>query len=398
VPGHGQTIRFFVCAALLAAAPLLGVSHQALWDCLASLPYISNWTRAFPAGAPMYLGNTWSLAIEEQFYLVWPLLLPGMTRAGGRGFRLVATAGLLAAAVPWLLWMIRDGADFARIYNGFDTRCFSLLIGCRVALSRDDLARLPRLVRIAGLGGMGIYLAISMTRTWTPWISLGVSLAAGSVIADLAVHRDGPVQRVLSLRALVAIGRVSYAIHLWHYPIMLIVYQHFLLRTAVGAPLGIALTLLCATVSFFAVERPAPRLRHAPSPGGIVRAGRSVAAVSLSGIVLGVVIFWNADIENPIDPKPIEIVDFGPKSIRRGETFNVQVDGRSVIWPRTSRSVPISARIKIGADLLETNTQGTASAAFVPAAIRDRLGHDRLVIVGADGAVLAGPVIFDVSP
>lgn len=221
-----------LCAALLGIAPLFGASSQAMADSLASLLYVSNWTSAFHAeGVPMFLGNTWSLAIEEQFYLLWPILLLGMLRIGGGRFPLAASLTLLVVSLLWQRWQIAGGGDYERIYFGFDTRCSGLLIGCSVALSKDHLARVHRCVRLAGLIGAAFFLAIVATSAWSPSVSFGVSLAAGMVIADLATSAHGPIQFVLSRRAPVAIGRISYALYLWHYPIMLMLSRHFAWRS-----------------------------------------------------------------------------------------------------------------------------------------------------------------------
>jgi peptidoglycan/LPS O-acetylase OafA/YrhL len=388
-----------LCATLLAIAPLFGMSSQIIADSLASLLYVSDWTEAFHAeGIPMFLGNTWSLAIEEQFYLVWPLLLLAMLRTRGRGFALAGSLGLLVISLLWQRWMIARGADFDRIYDGFDTRCFGLLIGCTVALAHEHLVRVRRLLRAAGLAGAACFVAAVASAPWTPLTSIGVSLGAGMVIADLAAHRDGPIQYALSLRAPVAIGRISYAIYLWHYPIMLVIGRNFALPKVAGILLGIGLTVLCATVSFFIVEQPARRLRGALSLRWAARAGRSAALFSFTGLFIGVGVFWQADIANLIHPKPIEIVGYGPRSIRRGETFNVQPGGSSVMWISTSRSVPASVRIKVGPDLLETSARGTLTTAILPDAIRDRVGPAAVTIVSQTGDLLAGPVRFEVSP
>jgi hypothetical protein len=247
--------------------------------------------------------------------------------------------------------------------------------------------------------GATFYCAIVGSSTgWTPLTSLGAGLAAALVIADLAVNRRGPLYRVLRTGGLVAIGRISYAIYLWHLPIMLIIDRHIALPKAVGTALGISLALICATASFFLIEQPARRLRDVLSRRWTALAGQSAAAVSLVGMAAGVGIFWQADLANLIDPKPLEIVAYGPLTLHRGETFNLQPDGSSVMWIKTSRSVPLTARIKIGQDILETSARSTLTAAALPQAIRDRVGPAVISIVSANGDLLAGPVSFEVSP
>ncbi len=157
-------------------------------------------------------------------------------------------------------------------------------------------------------------------------------------------------------------------------PVTLIVEHHLALPKVVGTLLSISITLICATASFFIIEQPARHLRDVLSRLWAARAGRSAAAVSLVGMVAGVGIFWRADIANLVNPQSLEIVAYGPLSLHRGETFNLQPDGSSVMWIKTSRSVPLTARIKIGQDILETSARSTLTTAALPQAIRDRVG------------------------
>jgi hypothetical protein len=174
--------------------------------------------------------------------------------------------------------------------------------------------------------------------------------------------------------------------------------RHFALPKAVGILLAVGLTGLCATVSFFIIEQPVRRLRTALSWRWTGIAGRLSALFSFAGMCIGIGVFWQADIVNLIYPRPIEIVGYGPQSLRRGETFNVQPGGTSVMWISTSRSVPTSARIKVGPDLLETSARGTLITAILPSTIRNRVGPAAITIVGPNGNPLAGPVSFEVSP
>jgi peptidoglycan/LPS O-acetylase OafA/YrhL len=388
-----------VCASLLAVAPLLGMSLQAVNDSAASLLYVSDWTVTYHVeGIPSFLNNTWSLAIEEQFYLIWPLSLLGMRRIGGMRAVLPATLCLLAISLAWQFWMWWM-IDPGRVYFAFDTRCCGLLIGCATALAGEHLAHARRFLRPAGrvgatfLGGL-----MAGGAGWTPWTCLGASVASAAVIADLAVNRSGPIHSVLCQRGPVAIGRISYAVYLWHMPVTLIVEHHLALPKVIGTLLSISITLICATASFFIIEQPARHLRDVLSRLWAARAGRSAAAVSLVGMVAGVGIFWRADIANLVNPQSLEIVAYGPLSLHRGETFNLQPDGSSVMWIKTSRSVPLSARIKIGQDILETSARSTLTTAALPQAIRDRVGVVPISIVNAKGDLLAGPVSFEISP
>ena len=124
---------------------------------LAAGLYVSNWTRAFAVPMPDWLGHTWSLSIEEQFYLLWPLLLLGILRA----FKLsrLALLVIILAAVAFAWWrahLVLEGANNVRLYNGTDTRADALLLGCAlgVALKLDAIRLNPLFVRTcAALAG-----------------------------------------------------------------------------------------------------------------------------------------------------------------------------------------------------------------------------------------------------
>jgi peptidoglycan/LPS O-acetylase OafA/YrhL len=125
----------FLCAIYLAFGLIFLDKNQTWLDLESSLSYAANWTRAFVDGAPQYLGHTWSTAIEEQFYLLWPALLLLTLRATNKNFCTLATLSLLAVVFVWRHTLLADGASFDRIYNGSDTRCDGLLLGCILGLS-----------------------------------------------------------------------------------------------------------------------------------------------------------------------------------------------------------------------------------------------------------------------
>ena len=87
----------------------------------------------------MYLGHSWSLAVEEQFYLLWPLVLLPVLRVGGKRAAFRLSLVLLLASLAWLQWLSATGSTTERMYNGFDTRIGGLLVGCAMALAGKRL-------------------------------------------------------------------------------------------------------------------------------------------------------------------------------------------------------------------------------------------------------------------
>lgn len=210
------------------------------WDALAALFYASNWWLVFhhvsyfaSFGPPSPLGHLWSLAVEEQFYLVWPLLLWLGLRYVPRRGRLVGLtiAGVLASAIAMGM-IYQPGTDPSRVYYGTDTRAFAFLMGAALALvwsSRKLSAELPPRVRIAldVVGGTGLFVMLWMiwqTNEYETFLYRGglllFSLASTLVVAVLA-HPASRLSKLFSKQPWRWLGVRSYGIYLWHYPVII---------------------------------------------------------------------------------------------------------------------------------------------------------------------------------
>ena len=249
-------------------------------DALATIGYFANW-RAIATSrdywalfrSPSPLDHTWSLAIEEQFYLVWPLLVVVAIR--GCRIRVAARRVLaisVALALASFIWMlvIFDPTDPSRVYYGTDTRIASILIGA--ALAALLFVRGP--VRAAGsrlaLEAAGVVSIALLTIVWFRASGSSNSLYRGglfacaiatAVVIAAAMHpRRGPVNRLLSFRPICALGIISYGVYLWHWPIFIVLDTS---RTHLtGWPLfglRLAVTLGVSVASFRFVERPIRR-------------------------------------------------------------------------------------------------------------------------------------------
>jgi peptidoglycan/LPS O-acetylase OafA/YrhL len=250
-------------------------------DALSTLLYGANWHLIFTHSsyfaqfsAPSPLLHTWSLAIEEQFYLLWPLILLLLLRVT-RGSRRLLTGAILALAAGsagLMALLYHPGVDPSRIYYGTDTRAFELLIGAALAVVMAGRSRPSRAGRralhTAGFVAIGAVAAACATVPPQGWMWRGGLVAVGVltavVIASISLPRSGPLGAVLSLPPIRWIGIISYGLYLWHWPVIVLMTRA---KTGLsvwplrGAQIGTMLAL--ATASYLLVERPIRRARWA---------------------------------------------------------------------------------------------------------------------------------------
>jgi peptidoglycan/LPS O-acetylase OafA/YrhL len=251
----------------------------------AAAVYVSNWwligqhASYFARFGPQSpLGHLWSLAVEEQFYLIWPwLLYLGLrfTRArrgsSGEHYGLAAaTLALAAGSAVAMAMLYQPGYDPTRVYDGTDTRAFALLIGAALAFvwpSRKLRAEFGAVSRwsLDGVGVVGLLVIgalIWRTSEYSAFLYRGgmVVLSLATVLVVAAVTLPGGwVGRVLGVAPLRWIGVRSYGIYLWHFPIIVLTTPADGQDTAARATLQVAATIGVAALSWRFVEEP---VRH----------------------------------------------------------------------------------------------------------------------------------------
>jgi peptidoglycan/LPS O-acetylase OafA/YrhL len=261
----------------VAVLPALG--HVAL-----VMTYGINWLHAFEHSyAP--LGHLWSLAVEEQFYLVWPGLLLALLvlPPARRVWPVIALAGV-STALPWLLFNGGDGQN--RTYFGTDTRAVGLLLGAAAALiwhRRRELGRATRLAGARAWAGVAVVagIAVSMDNMPAKFVVaptlLGLSVA--QIVPYLVDQPGGLMARLLRPRWLVWVGCRSYALYLWHY--LWATWTHPL-PLAVGFPLGVLGALACTVLSWRLVEAPCLRYAARFRPGIPRHAGQAARQTAVA--------------------------------------------------------------------------------------------------------------------
>ncbi|WP_187371455.1 acyltransferase family protein [Methylobacterium oryzihabitans] len=263
--------------------------------------YASDLPVAGASGAmvPHPFAILWSLAIEEQFYLVWPVLLLGLLRRGGWRGAAWGLAGACLAALVWRACLYRlclQGAPGAvcgvewynRLYAGTDTRLDSLAFGALAAVLvvRGDPRRLAALVGARGVQAAA-WLVLAGSLAWRdPYFREVVrytvqGLALAVVLAPL-VARPGPGRRLLESGPMLFLGRISYSLYLWHWFAAMLASHLVPPRGPGFVALYLALTAALSLASWYGIERPMIALRrragsHAraagPSEGPAPRAG-----------------------------------------------------------------------------------------------------------------------------
>ncbi len=270
-------------AVVSAAALLIGRDLDAglRLQVLGAAVYGSNWLQIASGASyvehyePSLLTHLWSLGVEEQFYLIWPfVVVVVLSFVGRRRFQVLAVCLLAAASAAWMALVFVPGADPTRVYVGTDTHGFGLLLGAALGFGLNVRRRAavtvrpprvrvrPGLLSAMGLVGYMVVLAGMLlltdqsTATFRGGIVL-VDVAAVGLVAA-AARGAGPVGVVFAFPMLTWIGRRSYGIYLWHWPVIVIAER--LLPRGTGtlelAVIAVVVTMVATEISWRLVEVP----------------------------------------------------------------------------------------------------------------------------------------------
>jgi peptidoglycan/LPS O-acetylase OafA/YrhL len=229
-----------------AAAALLSVANVFFWR-----RAVDYWA-AEVGGAPLL--HTWSLAVEEQFYLLFPVIVPVVAR---RSRRLLSILLVIGTAASLALYVAGSRYAGNAAFYLLPTRAWEMGVGCCLALleasrpRRDGASRWPEVAALVGI--VAILAAYNAPRR-SPLNNAIVVFATAAIIGGA---RGGLPQRLLAAQPLPLVGRMSYSIYLWHWPV--IVFAG-ILGHAAAVPLQLLVALTLATASYLFIERPT---RHA---------------------------------------------------------------------------------------------------------------------------------------
>ena len=261
-------------ALIIGGDVLVGIGRQILGAATFSYNWLGITSNAsyFDSTTPELFRNLWSLAVEEQFYLVWPLVITALVLVKKRGWRLALVTLLALGSISAMVSLSLLGAEPTRLYYGTDTHSFGLAIGAALAVLALDwsprplewprlaLRTLPALGAVAVLGLLVLSYFLVEDSEWVfrgglvvvallTALAIAGSLAPGSLLG-----------RALDVLPLRVVGERSYGLYLWHWPV-------FILVTAAAPALdawliggiALAITVVTASLSYRFVEQPIRR-------------------------------------------------------------------------------------------------------------------------------------------
>jgi peptidoglycan/LPS O-acetylase OafA/YrhL len=267
-----------VLGTAIAMPSVFGIRGRPWGEVLFVLFYMANWFLSRDVGSLGTLTPSWSLSIEEQFYLLWPpLLLFLLRRRMDRRWVVGAVAlGVIAVWLDCVVLFVVFNTRSPRLYYGTDTRADGLLLGCLVGLLAawgmlPTSAQIRGWIRQVGLAALGALVFLGHRAEIEMEGALGwsvpASLATAILLGALLTSPPGLHTWILEQKTLTSIGQISYGLYLWHVPVF-----HGFLRTDRMARLGVSGTRLhlgrfaaafaVAAASFVVVERPMLKLKN----------------------------------------------------------------------------------------------------------------------------------------
>jgi peptidoglycan/LPS O-acetylase OafA/YrhL len=385
-------------------------------DVLAALFYVSNWWQVLlqesyfaQAGRPPVLRHLWSLAVEEQFYILFPAAFVWLLSRHGRDrTRNVLVVVAIASAI-WMAVLYEPYVDPSRVYFGTDTRLSGLLLGAALAVvwtpwrTRADASRAAGpVLDVIGVGALAwLMWFFWRVNEFDPFVYRGGFLLLDLcclVLIAVLVHPSSRLNRLLALPPLVWLGVRSYSIYLWHWPIFMVT------RPELDLPFGgfpvlvirIGLTLVAAELSYRFVEQPVRNgdigrfVRRLKESTGAEHARLQQRAFLQVGGMAAVVLLITAGLveaANSDKRADLEAEVAGAEVLGSTEERDTDTAGSSEDPPSPSTSV-VSATAPDGSPAVPalgdtTTTAPTSTVATNAVAVGDS------VMLGASGAMKA---------
>lgn len=281
-----RTLRIFPAFWVLCGVFLVlsAMAHKLIhWDAwLACVFYVSNYFMAFHAFAGATLNHSWSLAIEEQFYLLWPAVFRRFA-ANRRQLIRILTGVIVFVWIYRALMLYWLRVDWMYVYCAFETRADALAIGCLMAVlaSKDQIPRWLCESKWPGLIAALAILGVAFAEVGDGADYYVFPAAFAVLILQAVIHHRSPVYRWLNWGPMSLVGTWSYSIYLYH------IFAHRFVPDSIGfakLPLQFALAVLLGAGSYYLVERPVLSLRDKwfGSERKVAQAGRAARAEAVA--------------------------------------------------------------------------------------------------------------------
>ena len=239
-------------------------------DLTSALFYVANWGFIVEGQSYFtdfesvsYVRHTWSLAIEEQFYLVWPLTISLLFGFRKQKYIPILLASLIGCSI-FLMGFLHQ-ADPSRAYFGTDTRVHQVLIGVSLAFLltgglREKVLKIGYQLIPWAVAGITVCFIFLDDTTSFYYRGGSVAIALSTVALISGLEADHPIQKIFQMKILVSVGLISYGLYLWHWPVIQIVRKEVgpvsELRNAI---ISVLITFAISAISYRCIEKP---LRH----------------------------------------------------------------------------------------------------------------------------------------
>ena len=308
-------VTVFACYALLGASRATHIAGDAQWTALfgANLDMIRQSTNYLDAQLPPSpLQHFWSLGVEEQFYAVWPLAVITMASiARGIPLRSKLTIALCLIIAASLWWSIEETSfNGAEAYFSPLTRAWELGAGALLAVNAPRLLRLPWIAGavMSWTGVLAILATALLFTSSTPFPGYAVILPVGSAalaVAGGTIAPGGGAEIILRLGLFQWIGKLSYSLYLWHWPLVAVAREYR--GSALSLPETLALYLLAVVLSmitFALVEDPVRHSIWLRQRSPLVSVVLGICIVALSFGIISISLIWLGPHITPAQPTP----------------------------------------------------------------------------------------------
>lgn len=265
LPAVGAVLLFSLIVGSIIGFGRLGLTS---WRVLSIIGYFTNWVRAYETPHLWFLTHFWSLAIEEQFYLFWPVTLIALLRSGmSRRGVLLIVAALILASVACMAALHSAGATTLRVYTGSDTRAHSLLVGCWFSLALYwGYLKTESRTRFQPLGWASLIVLLAASfviNSGNKILYVGgsfvIAVCAALLIHSLIISGTNRLSAIFNHPVLLWLGKRSYGLYVWHWPFFYLCGT--LRRPALAIPLGLISAIVAAALSYRFIELPFLRMK-----------------------------------------------------------------------------------------------------------------------------------------